>query len=402
MPGNYKLFILDDDQPYAELLVEVARDQGWQVEFDTNPLNFLQREMDSQSVLVLDLFMPEIDGIEVIRSLAERSQKIPLILVSGFDNKVLHSAQQLAEAHNIKVISTLTKPFKMQDFVALLDEVKHDYFTHEYNHESVITFSKQELETALLKDEFTLHYQPQFDINTRKIISVEALVRWQHPELGLVFPDKFINLAEEYGLVELMTRKVLTYAARDLSTLERSGFELGMAVNVTAENITSLFLPEQLKKLMDESDISPDKLTLELTESAVMGKLTSSLDVLNRLRMKGFHLSIDDFGTGYSSLQQLYQAPFNELKIDRTFVSNLMRDKEALVIVKICITLARMLNMKSLAEGVESVEILEQLRQFGCDMAQGYYLSKPLDFESLVSWLVENNHLQQRKNLRIS
>ena len=402
MPGNYKLFILDDDELYTELLVEVAKDQGWQVEYDTNPLSFLQREISAQSVLVLDLFMPEIDGIEVIRSLAERDQKIPLILVSGFDNKVLHSAQQLAEAHNMQVIDTLTKPFKMQEFVALLEEIKHDYFTRETSPENTITFSKKELETALLKDEFVLHYQPQIEINSREVISVEALVRWQHPELGLIFPDKFISLAEEYGLIELMTRKVLSYAARDLGELEKSGFELGMAVNVTAENITSLFLPEQLKKLMDESDISPDKMTLELTESAVMGRLTSSLDVLNRLRMKGFHLSIDDFGTGYSSLQQLYQAPFNELKIDRTFVSNLMRDKEALVIVKICITLARMLNMKSLAEGVESLEILEQLRQFGCDIAQGYYVSKPLDFDSLVNWLIDNDHIQRKKTYHIS
>jgi EAL domain-containing protein (putative c-di-GMP-specific phosphodiesterase class I) len=171
-----------------------------------------------------------------------------------------------------------------------------------------------------------------------------------------------------------------------------------MSVNVTAENITSLFLPEQLKNLLKEYNIAPENLTLELTESAVMGHLTSSLDVLNRLRMKGFHLSIDDFGTGYSSLQQLYQAPFNELKIDRTFVSNMLKDKEALVIVEICIMLAKTLNMKVLAEGVEDLAILEKLKSLGCDQAQGYVIAKPMPLSDLKHWL---NESKQRSPTRL-
>lgn len=389
MLNNYKLFVLDDDLQYAELLVDLAQDQGWEVDFETDPLSFLDRNIEENTILVLDLFMPKVDGIEVIRTLAERQCNIPLILMSGFDNKVLHSAQQLAEAHDMIVIDTITKPFNISQFIQLLNNTKTDFSKIAVKTSHTMEFTKGEIEYALINEQFVLHYQPQININNGEVTSLEALVRWQHPNHGLIYPDKFIWLVEQHNLIELLTRRVIYYATRDLKLLERNYPELGMSVNVTADNITSLFLPEQLKKLVDESKVPPSKLTLELTESAVMGHLTSSLDVLNRLRMKGFHLSIDDFGTGYSSLQQLYQAPFNELKIDRTFVSNILKDKEALVIVEICIMLAQTLNMKTLAEGVESQEILAKLKELNCDLAQGYHIAKPMPFDALQKWLIK-------------
>jgi len=387
MLSNYQLYVLDDDHQYAELLVEIAKDQEWDVDYETDPTRFLESEINESTILVLDLFMPIIDGIEVIRTLADRKCRCPLILMSGFDSKVLHSAQQLAEAHNIPVIATIKKPFNIREFIAVLDTARQGIEKSEILDKNKMQFAKSEIENALVNNEFILHFQPQIDIKSGMVTGVEALVRWNHPKHGLLFPDSFIWIVEQYQLIELMTRKVIGAAAQSLKSLEVQYPDLGMSVNVTAENITSLFLPEQLKNLLAEFSIEPNKLTLELTESAVMGQLTSSLDVLNRLRMKGFHLSIDDFGTGYSSLQQLYQAPFNELKIDRNFVSNMLKDKEALVIVEICIMLAKTLNMRVLAEGVESEVILQKLLGLGCDQAQGYFIAKPMPLEKLQQWL---------------
>lgn len=387
MIENYSLFILDDDPQYAELLSDVANDEGWEVNFSTDPTSFLQKEVSEQTILVLDLIMPDIDGIEVIRELSRRQCYCPLILISGFDNKVLHSAQQLAEAHDIPVIATLTKPFELSKFTLLLENIKSDYRAKKSPTASNVTFTKKELERALLKDEFLLHYQPQIDIKTQKVKSIEALVRWHHPHLGLLYPDKFISLIEQFSLIDRLTSTVLRLACEDLRQIREDYPNLKLAINVTADNIISLAFPELLKNITDQNNINPSSITLELTESAVMGHLTSSLDVLNRLRMKGFSLSIDDFGTGYSSLQQLYQAPFNELKIDRAFTAKMLVDKEAMVIVEICIMLGKMLNMKTLAEGVEEEEILAKLMSLECDLAQGYYIAKPMSFMNLLEWL---------------
>ncbi|MEW6989531.1 EAL domain-containing protein [Colwelliaceae bacterium 6441] len=388
MSENYNLFILDDDPQYAQLLSEVAGDEGWSVDFSIDPIAFLDKKISNNTILVLDLILPQIDGIEVIRELAKRKCYCPLILISGFDNKVLHSAQQLAEAHNIPVIETLTKPFEIAYFVTLLKSIKDNFIQKEKIQSNDVEFSKIDLESALFNHEFILHYQPQINLKTGKVKSIEALVRWFHPQLGLIYPDKFIYLIEKYALIDHLTSVVLSLAAEDLRQLKVNHPFMKLSVNVTSENIISLIFPELLKNITDKNGINPESITLELTESAVMGELTSSLDVLNRLRMKGFHLSIDDFGTGYSSLQQLYQAPFNELKIDRAFVSKMLNNKEAMVIVKICIMLGDMLNMRTLAEGVENKEILNKLHELGCDYAQGYFIAKPLSFESLSEWLL--------------
>jgi len=337
--------------------------------------------------LVLDLILPNVDGIEVIRELAKRKCYCPLILISGFDNKVLHSAQQLAEAHNMPVIETLTKPFELSHFITILNGIKTTYIQKDSDITSDVEFSKAELKLALNEGEFVLHYQPQININSNEIKSIEALVRWQHPLIGIIYPDKFIYSIENYSLIDQLTNIVLSLACEDLKQLKITYPYIKLAVNVTADNIVSLKFPELLKTITDKNAINPANITLELTESAVMGHLTSSLDVLNRLRMKGFHLSIDDFGTGYSSLQQLYQAPFNELKIDRAFIGKMLVDKEAMAIVKICIMLGKMLNMKTIAEGVETNEILQELKALECDLAQGYFIAKPMSFSALSEWI---------------
>ncbi|WP_206484507.1 EAL domain-containing response regulator [Thalassotalea sp. G2M2-11] len=386
MLDDYNVVILDDEPEFAELLATIAREEGWQVEASSDPIDFLTQDISEKTILILDLILPEVDGIEVIRALAKRKCYCPLILISGFDNKVLHSAQQLAEAHNMPVIATLTKPFEISRFINLLNDIKVNYTKKEFIHGHSITFTKKELQHALDNNEFVLHYQPQISIASNKVTSIEALVRWQHPLLGLVYPDKFISLIEEHHLIDQLTSIVLTLACNSLKQLHAQHPTLKISVNVTSENIISLKFPELLKSIADTNNLHSKDITLELTESAVMGELTSSLDVLNRLRMKDFHLSIDDFGTGYSSLQQLYQAPFNELKIDRTFTSKMLVDKEAKAIVNICIMLGKMLKMKTLAEGVENKEILAELQRLECDYAQGYYIAKPMCFDQLLAW----------------
>jgi len=382
---NYSLYILDDDKQYSELLADVASTAGWLAIPEQSPLEFLKNDLSKIDILVLDLNMPEMDGIEVIRELAERKAQLNLILVSGFDARVLHSAQQLAEAHNLIVLASLTKPAPISEFISILNSVEesNDASTNIIKKEAV---SVEELKLAIEQNQLILYYQPQLDMKTCELKGVEALVRWQHPDKGLIFPDQFISLAENNDLIGPLTEKVIEIAVIQSEQWQEAGFDTIISINISAENITTLMLPEHLKKLTDEHKVIAGKITLELTESAVMGELTASLDVLNRLRMKGFLLSIDDFGTGYSSLSYLYQAPFTELKIDQKFVMNMQTDAESLVIVKICIMLGQMLGMTLVAEGVETKEIWDSLNELGCDVAQGYYMARPMPPAALLEW----------------
>ncbi|MCF6218348.1 MAG: EAL domain-containing response regulator [Gammaproteobacteria bacterium] len=381
-----KLYILDDDSQYANLLLELAKRSGWSAVSEQSASRFLDYDLSAGGILVLDLNMPEMDGIEVIRALAKEKKRLVLILISGFDARVLHSARQLAEAHDIKVLASLTKPVVRKEFIKALESVAGGERAEisPVSHNEPVT--AQELTEAILQRQLVLHFQPQVTIETEALLGVEALVRWQHPDRGLIFPGDFIPLAEKEGLIDRLTEVVIILAVEQSRRWQSEGLDVVISVNVSAENIKSLSLPEQLKELTDKHAIEPGKIELEITESAFMGELTSSLDVLNRLRMKGFSLSIDDFGTGYSSLTQLYQAPFTELKIDQRFIMRMIEDKEAMVIVKICIMLGHMLGMRLVAEGVETREIWDELKKLGCDVAQGYFIAKPMPAEALITW----------------
>lgn len=384
---NQKLYILDDDEQYASLLAEIAINSGWQVEVENSPSSFLNTALPNNSVLILDLVMPEMDGIEVIRALAGKNTDLLLILVSGFDTRVLHSAQQLAEAHNIKVLATLTKPISVKEFLKVLTQINTN--TSSISEPSLTTdpVSASDLNNAIQQHQLVLHYQPQINMKTKKLEGVESLVRWQHPERGLLYPDQFITLAEKNNLIDKLTGEVISMAVEQNEKWMDEDLKIPMSINVSAQNITSLSLPEHLKSLTDKHTVTPENITLEITESAVMSQLTSSLDVLNRLRMKGFSLSIDDFGTGYSSLSHLYKAPFTELKIDQSFVMKMLHHTEALIIVKICIMLGQMLGMKLVAEGVETQEMWDELNKLGCDVAQGYLIAKPMPADQLTQWI---------------
>lgn len=395
MSSTKPVYILDDDLQYSALLHKVAGKVCPEAISETSATAFLNMDLPEEYVLVLDLMMPEMDGIEVIRSLAQKPQQPALILVSGFDERVLHSAQQLAEAHGIVVLASYTKPINIAEFAKLLPILIQQQAKPKYISNST-EMGVEALQEAIQSDCLRLHYQPQMSLSSNDILGFEALVRLELEDGQLLYPDRFISVAEENGLMGILTEQVLRVACRDIS-LNRDFFKSKhVAVNISAQNIEDLAFPELLESITTIYDVEPKQVCLELTETEVMRELTSSLDVLNRLRMKGFSLSIDDFGTGFSSLSQLYNAPFSELKIDQHFIMRMCDDNEARVIVEICIMLGKMLGMSVIAEGVENEEIMQQLRELNCDNIQGYGLSRPQDLSKIQSW--HQDFLEQKNN----
>ena len=243
------------------------------------------------------------------------------------------------------------------------------------------------LRRALERDELLLHYQPKADVQSGRVLGAEALVRWQHPEHGLLGPDEFIPLAERTGLIHPLTRWVLEAALRQAAAWHRAGHRLSVAVNVSTRCLLDRGLPDEVAELLAAWEVPAGSLVLEVTESAVMADPSRALDVLGRLHAMGVRLALDDFGTGYSSMAYLKALPVDELKVDRSFVGEMVTSPSDSMIVRSTIDLGHNLGLRVVAEGVESQDAWRQLEALGCDTAQGYYLGRPMPAADLEHWL---------------
>jgi len=294
---------------------------------------------------------------------------------------------------------TLTRRADLAMYAAKQEHSGFAMYAESQEHSSRATLTlRSELRHAIEHNELVLHYQPKIDHHTGLVMGVEALVRWQHPKRGFLPPDQFIPDAEQTGLIGSLTRWVLTKAIFQCAALHKAGIKIGMAVNFSARNLHDKHLTFEIASLLARAGLRPDYLVLEITESAVMADPVFGLEILNQFDEMGVTLAIDDFGTGYSSLSYLSKLPMNEIKIDKSFVLNMMRDPQASVIVKSTIELGHNLGLKVVAEGVETLEVWDRLTQWGCDSSQGYYMSRPLPEEKLMQWLEESRWSQMSQS----
>jgi diguanylate cyclase (GGDEF)-like protein len=241
-----------------------------------------------------------------------------------------------------------------------------------------------ELRVALDTPAVTCHYQPKYDVRTGSVVGLEALVRWQHPERGLLLPGQFLAGAEDAGLMQPLTQAVLATALARAAQVARSGRQLPVSVNLSATNLLDATLPLTIEQLLSDHRLSPDLLVLEITESVLMTDPERARDVIVRLRELGVGISVDDYGTGYSSLAYLRNLPVTELKLDRSFVRDVARSPRDQAIVRTTADLAHSLGLVMVAEGVETREDWHSLAGLGCDVAQGYHLSRPVPGEDLA------------------
>ncbi len=246
---------------------------------------------------------------------------------------------------------------------------------------------QSELRTAVASGQLVLHYQPKIDVAAGAVTGVEALVRWQHPELGLLSPAEFLPLAERTGMMGDLTRWVIDESLRQVRAWQDEGTEVPIAINLAAANILDAALPDAVAERLAHHGVPGGRLTCEISEHTVMADPRRATEILERLRALGVRLSLDDFGTGQSSLAYLKRLPLDEVKIDRAFVSGMTGDTSDALIVRSTIDLARDLGLEVVAEGVEGEDVLERLRGMRCHEAQGFHLSRPLPAEALVDWL---------------
>ncbi len=244
-----------------------------------------------------------------------------------------------------------------------------------------------ELRGGIEQNQLQLYFQPKVDLSSGKVCGVESLVRWRHPEHGLMYPDEFVPLAEQTGLIAPLSLWALKAGLNTCSNFHDDDMQMDVAVNLSVRNLQDPRFPDKVAHLIEENGANACRLRLEITETAIMADPGRALEVLNSLSTMGVKLSIDDFGTGYSSLAHLKQMPVDELKIDKSFVSGMLEDESDAVIVRSIIDLAHNIGITVVAEGVESKQIYDALKEMGCDAVQGYYMCPPVTADDLIEWL---------------
>jgi EAL domain-containing protein (putative c-di-GMP-specific phosphodiesterase class I)/CheY-like chemotaxis protein len=393
--------LLIDDEPFAlKLLARQLGNLGFlnveTCERARDALALVTGGDVNPDLIFCDLQMPEMDGVEFVRHLVGAGFKGNLVLISGEDERILQTVQKLAVAHRLNVIGALRKPVSTERLQQVLASQLDNAAVS--RRAARKTYGADELRRAIANGELLNHYQPQAHVASGAIVGVEALVRWKHPEDGLVFPDQFIATAEEHGLIDDLTRAVLIDSLRQARLWQELGLTLHVSVNISMDNLAALEFPDFVAAAVAEAGIPMNKLILEVTESRLMKDPLASLDILTRLRLRQIGLSIDDFGTGHSSLKQLRDIPFDELKLDRGFVHDACNSASLRAIVDASIGVARQLGMKTVAEGVENEADWEYLRLTPCDLVQGYFIARPMPAEALGPWM-EGDWAERRADL---
>jgi EAL domain-containing protein (putative c-di-GMP-specific phosphodiesterase class I)/ActR/RegA family two-component response regulator len=385
-----RILVIDDDTVVGEVINASAQAMGLQCIVTREPDSFSNLLGSDATLILLDLMMPDMDGIEVLRHLGAMQCNARIVLMSAMDRRVIETVEKLAQSLGLSIVGRLDKPFPIQDLVRLIHSLGEQEDADSPLKQPLIPMSDAEITDAIERGVIVSYFQPQISLSTGNVTGVEALARWPHPDAGLIFPDSFIARAEALGLIDqifwstagqaLSSAKL--FAAPD-GTLPR------LSLNASVQSLRNLNFPDSLVRLARDHDFPTDRLVIEITESGLIQELSRTLDVLTRLRMRGIRLSIDDFGVGYAMMRQLQNVPATEIKIDQGSVQTMHANESNRVMVQKIIEMGHELGMEVIAEGVITEDQVEMLRRWNCDGAQGYLYSRPLPASELIPWLAK-------------
>ena len=388
---NRRMLILDDDAAVGQTIQWIAEGLGFEARFVTHANEFFNELVEMRpDFITVDLVMPDLDGVEVMRLLSERKCRAKIIISSGMGMRVLDAAQRSATEHGLCIAGVIAKPISREALRLLVVEepaqTPPEAPAASTEQKPGFVVSADALHTALDRHEFVMAYQPKIHCNSGALAGLEALVRWNRPGEGIIPPDSFISIAEEVGLIDALTAQIFDQSLGWFSRTFPQG-NVKLSLNISAKSLVEIGMADHLSSLCHQNFLDPERIVLELTETAAMVDPMLSLDLMTRFRVKGFQLSIDDFGTGFSSMVQLVRLPFSEIKVDKSFVMRAMQSQEARTVIKSIIDLGHSLGMLVTAEGVEDAETLNYISGLGCDLAQGYLIARPMPGDEVLSWI---------------
>jgi EAL domain-containing protein (putative c-di-GMP-specific phosphodiesterase class I) len=380
--------VVEDQAVPRRIAVEILRGLGvadiLQAEDGQDALEQIRRCSAPLDVIICDLDMPRMDGIEFIRTVAETNLGASLVLASAVAPPVLASVEAMARSQGMAVLGVLEKPVTAQKLGDLLS--RHGSAPAARGPTDGRPVEPDELEEAIRARDITPHFQPMVRMSNGEIVGFEALARWQHTGRGMLHPESFIPIAESTGLIDSLTWVMLECAVVEAVRWRDARRLWTISVNLSLPCLERPGFADQMARLIERHGLQPSTVVLEITESLAATQIAPVLANIARLRMKGFGIAIDDYGTGYASLQQLSQMPFTELKIDRSFVSGAPNRPHLHAILRSSVELARQLNLGSVAEGIETPDEWHQLDSIGCDVAQGYLVAPALPPDTLLGW----------------
>lgn len=400
-----RLLILEDDPGVGKVVHAVGTASGLDSRVVTDADQFFVTLDEWQPThIALDLLMPGMDGTQVLAELGTRQCTADIIITSGMGTRVLDAAGRSACEHGLNVIGLLAKPFSTKALRALFAVTAplpgHIPAGRHVESRAVLGLTEAEFRLALKNGDLQVHYQPKIECTHGTLAGFEALVRWAHPQRGLIMPDQFVLFAEKHALIDALTNYVLEAAlawfsarfvderdAPEVRTGKALSSAISLSVNLSAVCLQDKALVDRIIACCHRYRVPSARLIFEVTETSAMESPVAGLDMLTRLRMNGFQLSIDDFGTGYSSMLRLVRMPFTEIKVDKSFVLSATRSIESRAAVRSIVDLGRSLGLKSAAEGVEDALTLEVLQQMGCDFAQGYWIGRPMEADAIPAWI---------------
>jgi diguanylate cyclase (GGDEF)-like protein len=391
--GRRAKILIVDDQSHARvalgrLLTElgfgIVETAGGAVE----AMQAIETARERFDVVLCDLSMPSEDGLVFLRRLAELEEKPFVILVSGADPLILESAGRLAARFGLAMLGVIQKPVTAAALDQLLSATANPVESAVPVTPTVLT--AEDILAGLTENRFELWFQPQYHIESGRVVGVEALLRLRDDERGILGPASFIELAERAGLIDRLTDLALGGAITQCADWQSRGWHLTVSVNLSGAGLRDITLPDRATAMCRARDLDPGQVVLELTESSLGSDLTAVLDIATRLRLAGFGLSIDDFGTGYASLAELESLPFQELKLDQVLVQRAVTDARALTILKNTVRLASELKMSIVAEGVETEAMFQMAAGLACDRVQGHFIARPMPARHVEAWLAQH------------
>ena len=379
------LLVAEDDDFQRSTIIKLLNDLGIFDVFEARNGEEALAVLNQQNnppvdILITDLKMPRMDGIELLRKINQANHNVGIIILTGMDKKLLTVTSQLSKLNKTKLLGAVEKPINLQQLNGFLTQYSNPLPKQAANcaNTKQYAFTVGDILTGISKKQFKPYLQPKVNLKTGKIVGAEALARWLHPEHGVISPFAFIPLLEQHKCIDELTFCMLEESALACKTLIEKGLPLNLAINLSLISLNNPDIAKKITQLFSSYNVNPKYITLEITESAAMTDGAIALENLARLYMSGFTLSIDDYGTGYSNLQQLTRIAFGELKIDQSFVQGFASNDQLLIVVASNIDMAHKLGIKCVAEGVETKEDWDLLKSMGCDIGQGYHIAKPM------------------------
>lgn len=392
--GSTSVLLVEDHVFQREYVAQQLRtDIGAEVECAANGIQALEMlSVKRYDLVICDLAMPDMDGIVFIKRLAELNEKPDLVVLSSQPVSLIQLVERLATSLGFRQLSALSKPLNTGELSAAMrrfDRIRRSPELTSPGLESLpMPADAVDVLEGLIGKQFTAWYQPQHDIETSRIVGVEVLARWSHPSRGILLPSVFLSTIISSGWINHLNSILLEKALRAQAAWRKMGWPLTLSFNIPVSLLSEESLPERLLAIVEHCGGDPSTLMLELTETTETDDYSDYLAGAARLKLKGFKLSIDDYGTGYSSLLNLMSVPFDEIKIDRVFVHGAHKSPVAQAALESSLALAKRLNIKVVAEGVEDLRDLALLKKLGCGTVQGYLFSKPMPESALEQRLL--------------